>query len=42
MLQKGRDAIAAAWEIYKTTGDSYDEDFAGRLAQFDEAIAGLS
>ncbi|MEO6012927.1 MAG: caspase family protein [Devosia sp.] len=41
-LKQGRDALQAAWEIYKTTGDSYDEDFKARIARFDEAIAGMS
>ncbi|MEP7211179.1 MAG: caspase family protein, partial [Alphaproteobacteria bacterium] len=41
-LQQGRDDIAAAWEVFKSRDASYDEDFKGRLAQFDDAIAGMS
>ena len=42
VLQAGRDAVAAAWEVYKSRDGSYDADFTARLKQFDDAIANMS
>ena len=36
-----RDAVAAAWDVYKGQGSSYDEDFKQRLAMFDDLLARL-
>lgn len=41
-LIQGRDDLAAAWAVYKSRDDSYDDDFKQRLGQFDAAIQGMS
>ncbi len=40
-VQAGRDAMAAAWDVYKSRDHSYDADFEARLKTFDDALAAM-
>lgn len=40
-VQAGRDAMVAAWDVYKTRDHSYDDDFESRIKVFDQALASL-
>jgi len=43
MLEDGKRAVQAAWDVYKATGtNQYDESFSQSLKGFDDALAALA